>query len=175
MYRKTKFVALRGGRFPLLFFFALSASVAVPFFAWGADDCSASKWPLAHESALLRAAPAAKSGSEIAFGKAARVTLSPVEGLSFEIPPDHEPAQGSYGAIVKATMPAETVQITLSGKAWIDVIQYGKTVASIDHTEGKGCPGVTKSVRFRMAEGPATIQLSGARSDSLGLSILPAD
>ena len=66
-------------------------------------------------------------------------------------------------------------QITLSDEAWIDVVENGARVKSSDFSGQKACPGVRKSVRFDLAAGPATLQISNSESPKINLAIAPAD
>ena len=78
--------------------------------------------------------------------------------------------------IVRTTIDrAGLYQITLSDEAWVDVVQNGARVKSSDFSGQKACPGVRKSVRFDLAAGPATLQISNAESAKINLAIAPAD
>ena len=54
------------------------------------------------------------------------------------------------------------------------VVQSGASIKSSDFSGQKNCPGVRKSVRFDLAAGPATVQISNAPSASIQLAIAPA-
>ncbi len=89
------------------------------------------------------------------------------------MPPEHPPAQGTFGAVASVAVPAEgAIQISLSGEAWIDVIQNGHAVKSAAYSGVKTCPGIRKSVRFNLAPGPASIQLSGTKKAELKVAVL---
>jgi hypothetical protein len=65
-------------------------------------------------------------------------------------------------------------EITLSDEAWIDVVQGGASVKSSDFSGQKNCPGVRKSVRFPLAAGAATVEISNAASAAIQVAIAPA-
>ncbi|WP_376703899.1 hypothetical protein [Mesorhizobium sp. ISC25] len=149
--------------------FAILAGTSVAM----ADDagCAAFKWPVTREEAP--AAPAAQSGADLSVGEAADVALAPVGTISFTVPPERAPAAGTFGATASVAVPPEgELQISLSDEAWIDVVQDGKAVKSAAFSGIKTCPGIRKSVRFKLAAGPATIQLSGAKKPDLKVSVL---
>ncbi|MER8368817.1 MULTISPECIES: hypothetical protein [unclassified Mesorhizobium] len=151
--------------------FAILAGTSVAM----ADDagCAAFKWPVTREEALFAAAPAAQSGADLSVGEAADVALAPVGTISFTVPPERAPAAGTFGATASVAVPPEgELQISLSDEAWIDVVQDGKAVKSAAFSGIKTCPGIRKSVRFKLAAGPATIQLSGAKKPDLKVSVL---
>jgi hypothetical protein len=45
-------------------------------------------------------------------------------------------------------------------------------VQSVDFSGVKTCPGLRKSVRFKLSAGPAIIQLSGAKKAGLKVAVL---
>lgn len=153
---------------------SLFAILAGTSFAVAADTgCDAFKWPVAREQALFPAAPAAQSGAALTVGQAVDFSLSAVDMISFEVPPDREPAAGTFGAIASVTVPPDgELQFSLSDEAWIDVVQDGKTVRSAAFSGVKTCPGIRKSVRFKLSAGPATVQFSGAKKPGLKVAVL---
>lgn len=151
--------------------FAILASSG--FAAAAGASCEAFKWPVTREQALFAAAPAASSGTTLAVGDAADLALVPAETAGFALPPERSPAEGTFGAVASVEVPPEgAIQISLSGEAWVDVIQDGKAVKSAGYSGVKTCPGIRKSVRFKLAAGPATVQFSGARKAELKVAVL---
>ncbi len=153
---------------------SLFAILAGTCFAMAANTgCDAFKWPVAREQALFPAAPAAQSGAVLTVGQAVDLSLAAVDTISFDVPPDHAPAAGTFGATASVTVPPEgELQFSLSDEAWIDVVQDGKTVKSSAFSGVKTCPGIRKSVRFKLSAGPATVQLSGAKKPDLKVAVL---
>jgi hypothetical protein len=140
-----------------------------------ADDagCAAFKWPVAREQSLFATAPAAQPGASVAVGAAADLKLAPVDTISFAVPPGHAPAAGTFGATANVTVPPEgELQISLSGDAWIDVVQDGHATKSAAFSGVKTCPGIRKSLRFKLAGGAAIIQVSGAKTAELKVAVL---
>lgn len=153
---------------------SLFAILAGTSFAVAADTgCDAFKWPVAREQALFPAAPAAQSGAALTVGQAVDFSLAAVDTISFEVPPDRAPAAGTFGATASVTVPPDgELQFSLSDEAWIDVVQEGRAVKSAAFSGVKTCPGIRKSVRFKLSAGPATVQLSGARKPDLKVAVL---
>ena len=154
--------------------FGFAAVLAATTAAMAEDaGCAAFKWPVTREQALFAAAPATPSGVTLAVGAAADLALVPVEKAGFAVPPERAPAPGTYGAVASVVVPAEgAIQISLSGEAWIDVIQDGHAMKSAEYSGVKTCRGIRKSVRFKLAAGPATIQFSGAKKADLKVAVL---
>lgn len=139
----------------------------------GEANCDAFKWPVTREQALFPSASAAQSGAALTVGQAMDFTLAAVDTVSFEVPPQRAPAAGTFGATASVTVPPEgELQFSLSDEAWIDVVQDGHAVKSTAFSGVKTCPGIRKSVRFKLAAGPATVQLSGAKKADLKVAVL---
>ena len=153
---------------------SLLAILAGTGFANAADaGCAAFKWPVTREQALFAAAPTAQPGVSLAVGEAADVTLVPVDTISFTVPPQRAPATGTFGATADVVVPPEgELQVTLSGEAWIDVVQDDRATKSVGYSAVKTCAGIRKSIRFKLSAGTATIQLSGAKDRSIKVAVL---
>jgi hypothetical protein len=95
---------------------------------------------------------------------------------AFPLPPGKAPAPQTASGFISFAAPEApgTYQVSLSGKAWIDVIQDGKIVPSTAHTMDPSCPSIHKSVRFDLAAAPVTLQISGADATSVVFTIMPA-
>ncbi|TKB13896.1 MAG: hypothetical protein E5V75_20110 [Mesorhizobium sp.] len=153
---------------------SLFALLAGTSFAMAGDaGCDSFKWPVTREQALFPAARAAQSGAALAVGQAVDLALATVDTVSFEIPPGRTPAAGTFGATASVTVPPEgELQFSLSDEAWIDIVQDGHAVKSAGFSGVKTCPGIRKSVRFKLSAGPATVQLSGAKTPDLKVAVL---
>lgn len=150
------------------------AGVAAPAFA--ADPCEAGKWPLTREMDWFRSATLAKPGAALLPGHAAVIALQPTDKVQYLVPPSRKPADKTFGEIVSTAVATEGVyQITLSDEAWLEVVQGGKLVKVEAFTGIKECPGLRKSVRFKLAQGPAAIEIFGAAGDRLLVAVAPAE
>jgi hypothetical protein len=153
---------------------SLFAMLAGTSFAMAEDaGCDAFKWPVTREQALFSEAPAAQPGAALTVGQAMDFTLAAVDTISFAVPPQRAPAAGTFGATASVVVPPEgELQISLSDEAWIDVVQDGHAVKSAGFSGVKTCPGIRKSVRFKLSAGPATVQLSGSKKADLKVAVL---
>ncbi len=81
-------------------------------------------------TALFAAAPATPSGATLAVGAAADLAWSGGESRFLRCRRTR-PAEGTFGAVASVEVPSEgAIQISLSGEAWIDVIQDGHAIKS---------------------------------------------
>lgn len=163
---------------PLLAVVALAAPAAAAHQEEDAS-CTSYKWPLEKEIALIgapeqtvRTGEALIAGDSI--GKSFTMTLSPGEKVAFAAAPERESAGANApaGVVTLAIPQAGGYQVSLSGKAWIDMVQDGAIVAAADHTGIDGCP-VRKSVRYVLAKGSAQLQLSDAASSTVAVVVTP--
>jgi len=143
-----------------------------------ASGCEKFKWSIAHERAWFAANPKpVAAGADVASGDGAyAVALVAGDAAVFPVSPERPPKVGTFGGVVKTNIPkAGLYQVTLSDEAWIDVVQNGARVKSSDFSGQKACPGVRKSVRFDLAAGPATLQISNAENAKINLAIAPGE
>ena len=163
--------------------FAIAAGVT-PGFAGAKDNpaCEQFEWSIKREFELLR-----DPYLEMVFSGAALGSI-PDKGLVMELQPhatvDYVLAPGgeaksddSFAGLlfIKDVPQAGTYQVTLSGDAWIDLIQDGKALALAAETINPNCSDARKSMRFRLERGPLTVQISGASSTLIKLVILPVE
>ena len=140
--------------------------------------CDKFKWSVARERAWFAAgAKPVAAGADLALAEEGyAVALLPDEAAGFVVPPERAPKPGAFGGVLKisALPKAGLYEVTLSDEAWVDVVQNGASVKSSDFSGQKNCPGVRKSVRFPLAAGAATVQISNASSATIQLAIAPA-
>jgi hypothetical protein len=146
--------------------------------------CAAFKWPLVNERKAFedKAIESVASGTARGAFKAQAfsLTLLPDTEVPFTLPPRKRKKEADakrFGAIVAFSAPpkAGTFQVTLSGEAWIDLVQDGKSLKSADHSGVKDCPGLRKSVRFAVGDAPVVLQISGASEESIKVAITSVD
>lgn len=141
--------------------------------------CKPFKWSLTREQGWFQASPPtlASGGTLAKVDGAADLQLSPVADLKFPITTGRKPATGTFGALL--TLPpiekAGLYQVTLSDEGWIDVVQAGATVKYSAATGQKACAGLRKSVRFNLAAGPVSLQISGVKAQTIKLAVAPAE
>lgn len=142
------------------------------------SGCNAFKWPIGREQAAL-AAPAAgplAPGAALPTDAAAQLRLAPFAEAKLQLPPERPPRfSPSYaGAFAFAAPAASSVfKVTLSAPGWIDVIQDGKFLKPLAFSDEKGCPNVRKSLKFRLAAAPSTLQLTGVGDPDIAIIVSP--
>lgn len=140
--------------------------------------CDQFKWPIAHEQAAL-AAPAAgplASGATLPTDSGARLKLVVLSEAKLALAPERPPKfSPSYAGAFSLDAPAAPTvfKLTLSAGGWIDVIQDGKFLRPIAFSEVTGCANARKSVKFRLAAEPATLQLSGVGDPEVAIIVSP--
>jgi len=152
----------------LVFLAALLA--AAPAFA----DCDHFKWSVADDVAAFKATPAPLPavGGQAAVGKAYLLALK--ADVKFPVEPQRPPKPGTSGAVVAvANLAAGTYKVTLSKEAWIDVVENGAIVRSSGFSSQTDCPAVRKTVRFQLAAGKASVQISNAKDRETMFAISP--
>jgi hypothetical protein len=152
---------------------ALSALLAA---APARADCDHFKWSVARERAAFAAAPASlpASGGAAEPGKGYALRLA--KDVKLPVAPERAPgADRSAGVATLPKLDAGLYQITLSEEAWIDVAENGALVKSSDFSGQKDCPGVRKSVRFNLASGSVTVEISNASVDKILFAVEPAN
>ncbi len=145
--------------------------------------CEGFNWPLTTELSWMAQDPlAAKSGDTLDAipEKAITLALQPTKSVTFAAPPGAKKQAlppDSYSGVL--TLPAAAkpglYQISLSSEGWIDVVQNTALVASTAFTGRKECAVIHKSVRFPIAAGPFTVQVSGLSKDTAKLTIKAAE
>lgn len=160
---------------------AALVSFAVPAAAQQADPCASFKWPVAREKQAFSGPqlPVLKSGSQYpGILSGVTVALDPQDKVNYPQPPNHKPKADSPNGAFIAVPPLAvggTYQVTLSDDAWVDLVQGGKIIRSSSFSGVQGCPGIRKSVRFKVDAGPLAIEISDARADRVNLDFLPAE
>ncbi len=146
----------------------------------GASGCDSFAWPIARERAWFDDAKLARraSGARLSrIDRAVELTLLPTKKVRFFMAPERAPGPDRYSGEVTffgVPRPA-TYQVTLSDEAWIDVFENGVRLKSASSTGAKDCPGVRRSVRYRLAPGDLVlIQLSDATKDSIKVAFAEA-
>jgi hypothetical protein len=138
-------------------------------------DCDHFKWSVAQERAWFAGSPSPlpAEGGSAAAGQGYALALS--KDAKLPTPPERAPKPDTNAAVVGAPqLAAGLYQVTLSAEAWIDVVQNGARLKSMGFSGQRDCPNVRKSVRFELAAGPATVEISNAASDKMLFAISAA-
>jgi hypothetical protein len=153
--------------------------------ARAAEDtgCKAFLWPIAKEQAAFARAdlPTIESGSARGIWReqAFALKLKPVAEVSLPMPSSGQPmgkVEKPFAGFVAFEAPPEAgvYHVTLSGAAWIDVVQGGQELQAAAHTGAHDCPDVHKSVRFELKAAPLVLEISGSKAEVIKVGIVPA-
>jgi hypothetical protein len=161
----------------------LALSVSAGARAAETGGCESFAWSVAKELAWMQAADGAAtaSGSKLdpTPEKAITLSLAPVSKVTFPVAPTgrrKDNAGERYGGIADFNAPAAGLyQVTLAIPGWIDVVQNGKALKPSAHSGKSDCPGVRKTVRFDLAAGPFTVELSDVTTDKINFAVRRAD
>ena len=142
------------------------------------SGCDQFKWPIAHEQTAL-AAPAAgplAPGATLPADSGARLKLVPFGEAKLALAPERPPKfSPSFAGAYSLDAPAApgVYKVTLSAGAWIDVVQGGKFLKPVAFSEATGCANARKSLKFRFAAEPATLQLTGVGNPDIAIIVSP--
>jgi hypothetical protein len=151
--------------------------------AHAAGACDAFAWDVHHERALFatqaqdrKAGSAAASAPVIAVDKLYRLSLASQEQVVFAVPPGRKArGHGAYAGLVRLHIAAGGLyRVALSGRIWVDVVEGGRLIASVDFTGARGCAAPRKVVMFRLAAGDLLLQMSGGASPQTELTFTRA-
>src|ERR1700759_3108654 len=161
---------------------ALSIGTAAP--VWAAEEpsgCDKFKWPIDHERAALTAPDRVtlNSGTNVAAVPSTGITLSLVSPADAKLPtpPERAPKDGTMAGFAdfKGAPKAGLYTISLSGGAWVDVVQDGHLLKPKAFSGATGCDGIRKTVKYELAAQPFVLQVSGARESAISIAILPSE
>jgi hypothetical protein len=143
-------------------------------------DCSGFKWPLDTELAWLAA------GGDVALKSGGELSPVPAKAIALALKPSNTVTMPVTAGIKEQAIGADTFsgwftipagvkpglyQISISARAWIDVVQGGALVPSKGFSGRQECQAISKSVRFDLGPGPVTVQISGAPADSVRVTL----
>jgi hypothetical protein len=157
--------------------FSISATSAL-----AADEpsgCDKFKWPIERDRAALTAPDRAKlaSGAEQAAIPASAITLGLVapQEAKLPTPPERAPKEGTFAGFTSIrAATAGLYTISLSSGAWVDVVQNGHFLKPVAFSGATDCDGIRKTMKYELSDQPFVLQVSGAKDNSLSISILPA-
>jgi hypothetical protein len=140
--------------------------------------CSGFKWPLESERAALVQAnkPSLANGGALPYGAATILKLVPLADAGLPKAPEREPkAPQTFAGHFVLAAPAKpgVYKITLSSRAWVDVIDGGGYLPSRAFSYATACEGARKSVKFDLPDRPLALQFSGAPQDQISVIVSP--
>lgn len=161
-------------------FVLLLLGAAPTFAAEEPSGCDKFKWPIERDRAALTAPDRAKlaSGSEQAALPSSAITLGLVapQEAKLPMPPERAPKDGTFAGFTSIkTAKAGLYTISLSNGAWVDLVQDGHFLKPVAFSGATDCDGIRKTMKYRLSDKPFVLQISGAKDNSLSISILPSE
>ncbi|MBC9883199.1 hypothetical protein G8O24_38570 [Bradyrhizobium sp. INPA01-394B] len=164
----------------LSFLAVLSISATSALAAEEPSGCDKFKWPIERDRAALTAPDRTKlaSGAEQAAVPASAITLglvaAPAEA-KLPSPPERAPKDGTFAGFTSIrTAKAGLYTVSLSAGAWVDLVQDGHFLKPVAFSGATDCDGIRKTMKYELTDKPFVLQISGAKDNSLSISILPA-
>lgn len=160
-------------------FALLLLGTAPTFAAEEPSGCDKFKWPIERDRAALTAPDRARlaSGVEQAAVPSSAITLGLVapQEAKLPAPPERAPKDGTFAGFtsIKAAK-AGLYTVSLSAGAWVDLVQDGHFLKPVAFSGATDCDGIRKTMKYELADKPFVLQISGAKDNSLSISILPA-
>lgn len=160
-------------------FALLLLGTAPTFAAEEPSGCDKFKWPIERDRAALTAPDRARlaSGAEQAAIPASAITLGLVAPQDAKLPrpPERAPKDGTFAGFtsIKAAK-AGLYTVSLSAGAWVDLVQDGHFLKPLAFSGATDCDGIRKTMKYELADKPFVLRISGAKDNSLSISILPA-
>lgn len=150
-----------------------------PAYAAEPVGCEHFKWPVTRERALLTTPdlPNLKSGVDAPTLPpfAATMSLHPPADAGLPKPSERTQKPGTFAGYLRlGQIPGGVYTISVSDYAWVDVIQDGNYLKPTEFSGVTGCSGIRKTMRFNLAAGPATVQISGVASNAIKLAVAPS-
>ncbi|RXH07493.1 hypothetical protein EAS54_37710 [Bradyrhizobium guangzhouense] len=157
----------------------LSISATSALAAEEPSGCDKFKWPIERDRVALTAPDRARlaSGAEQAAIPSSAITLGLVTPQEARLPspPERAPKDGTFAGFtsIKAAK-AGLYTISLSSGAWVDLVQDGHFLKPVAFSGATDCDGIRKTMKYELSDKPFVLQISGAKDNSLSISILPA-
>lgn len=139
--------------------------------------CSGFRFDVSKELKLFGGKPRTASAANaptIEVNQLYSLDLAEQSKVSFaQAPAKSTVADGSFAGVFKVTSPrAQTIRVTATEAAWLDVISDGKLLDSTRHTGSGNCNLLRKVVEFTVApDKPVTIQVSGSTVKQIKLAV----
>lgn len=106
-------------------------------------------------------------------GKAVAARLRSTAEMQYVVRSEQPGGKVSSGGMFMFDVPAAgTYRVMLGSRAWLDVVQDGKTILSSGHHHGPACSGIGKMVDFPLAAGRAVIEVSGSGSGKPDMTLM---
>lgn len=145
------------------------------------EACKAFKWDVSQEVQLYHTAPTALAAGTAATAAPAidvdrfyALTLSPQESVAFKVSSGKRMlSDGAYAGVLRLRVAqAGAYRIAIDSGFWLDVVQDGQPLRSIDFNGSQDCEGPHKIVVYMLPAGvDLYVQLSAASGPQVRLSV----
>ncbi len=148
--------------------------------AFGADPCAGFRWDVSREQALFAtAARSLTAGRDAAAAPAIGanhlydLSLAPQQDVRFVVHPEKRAlTDGAYAGLARMHVPAAGLyRISIDKGFWIDVVAGHETLDSRDFAGRAGCGEPRKIVVYELPAGDLVLQLSGAISPHVRVTL----
>ena len=140
-------------------------------------------WDVSHEQALFNgtaqtvaAGRALSAAPRLEPNQLYELALAPQDQVSFAVAPGKKMlSDGAYGGVTHVHIAqAGAYRVSLSAPFWIDLAAGDKLITSGDFTGSSHCDTPRKIVQFALPAGDLVLQLSGATSAQVRVTITSA-
>lgn len=141
--------------------------------------CEHFKWPVTRERALLTTSdlPNLKSGVDAPTLPpfAATLSLHPAADAGLPKPSERTQKPDTFAGYLRlGQIPGGIYTVSVSDSAWIDILQGGNYLKPTEVSGVTGCNGIRRTMKFNLAAGAATVQISGVAADAIKLAVVPS-
>lgn len=143
--------------------------------------CRGFRFDVSNELKTMTGTPASIAGGssvsgapELRIGQLYAASLSPQGKVQFAAPVGKQTVDdGSYAGVFRFKAgPTQTVRVTLSEAAWIDVVHGGRMLESVRHTGAHDCAPLRKTVEFSVEPNSTLVlQISGGTESKIQLAV----
>jgi len=140
-------------------------------------------WDVSHEQALFNGAVktvaaghAMSAAPQLVPDQLYELALAPQEQVTFAVAPGKKMlSDGAYAGVAHVHIAqAGTYRVSLSAPFWVDLASGDKLIVSGDFTGSPHCDTPRKIVQFVLPAGEFALQLSGATSAQVRLTVTSA-
>ncbi|BEV46037.1 hypothetical protein [Afipia carboxidovorans] len=158
---------------------AILALGIVPAHADDPAGCDGFKWSVTRERALLTSSelPTLNSGVDATTLPPLGATLNLQPAATAKLPklPERTQKSGTHaGYLQLGQIPAGVYTVSISSYAWIDVVQDGAYVKPMALSGATGCDGIRRAIKFNLAAGLTTVQVSGVDAATIRIAVIPS-
>ena len=106
---------------------------------------------------------------------AVTLSLPPVADAGLPKPSERTQKPGTFAGYLRlGQIPGGIYTVSVSDSAWVDVIQDGNYLKPTEFSGVTGCNGIRKTMKFSLAAGSTTVQISGVAANAIKLAVVPS-